>query len=170
MDDCLDYKVTVQKIMCCSLNFNTTKTKRIWYILKIVCLRWWLKLNLHLVGNFRVIDVYIFLLAAPIKFGNVCQNKVSAKFSKFSIEILHFGNYVLRVLLKTRLARQNRKLFSSNLQFSRSLKSSLLKDFYLPICYLFIYLFVYLFTYLFIHNHVCRWSTMLAITNKNQRQ
>ena len=169
MDDCLDYKVTVQK-MCWCLNFNTTKTKRIWYILKIVCLRWWLKLNLHLVGNFRVIDVYIFPLAAPIKFGNVCQNKLFVKFSNFSNEILHFGNYVLRVLLKTRLSRQNRKLFSSNLLFSCRLKSSLLKDFYLPICYLFIYLFVYLFTYLLIYNHVCRWSTILAITNKNQWQ
>ena len=169
MDDCLDYKVTVQK-MCWCLNFNTTKTKRIWYILKIVCLRWWLKLNLHLVGNFRVIDVYIFPLAAPIKFGNVCQHKLSVKFSNFSNEILHFGNYVLRVLLKTRLSRQNRKLFSSNLLFSCRLKSSLLKDFYLPICYLFIYLFVYLFTYLLIYNHVCRWSTILAITNKNQWQ
>ena len=156
--------------MCWCLNFNTTKTKRIWYILKIVCLRWWLKLNLHLVGNFRVIDVYIFPLAAPIKFGNVCQNKLSVKFSNFSNEILHFGNYVLRVLLKNRLSRQNRKLFSSNLLFSCRLKSSLLKDFYLPICYLFIYLFVYLFTYLLIYNHVCRWSTILAITNKNQWQ
>ena len=119
--------------------------------MNIVCLRWWLKLNLHLVGNFRVIDVYIFLLAAPIKFGNVCQNKLSVKFSNFSNEILHFGNYVLRVLLKTRLSRQNRKLFSSNLLFSCRLKSSLLKDFYLPICYLFIYLFIYLFVCLFIY-------------------
>ena len=30
--------------------------------------------------------------------------------------------------------------------------------------------FHYLFIYLFIYNHIYSWSTMLAVTNKNQRK
>ena len=34
--------------------------------------------------------------------------------------------------------------------------------------HLFIYLFIYLLIYSFSYNHIYRWSTMLAVTNKNQ--